>query len=89
MRAIIPVAGIGSRLKPHTFSTPKVLLNVGGKPIISHIIDKLLEEGIDKATFVIGHLGEMIKEYIQNEYPQLNSDFIEQKNKEGLHVAQK
>jgi len=87
MRAIIPVAGIGSRLKPHTFSTPKVLLNVGGKPIISHIIDKLLEEGIDKATFVIGHLGEMIKEYIQNEYPQLNSDFIEQKNKEGLGHA--
>ena len=87
MRAIIPVAGIGSRLKPHTFSTPKVLLNVGGKPIISHIIDKLLDEGINKATFVIGHLGEMIKEYIQNEYPQLNSDFIEQHNKEGLGHA--
>ena len=87
MRAIIPVAGIGSRLKPHTFSTPKVLLNVGGKPIISHIIDKLLEEGINKATFVIGHLGEMIKEYIQNEYPQMKSDFIEQKNKEGLGHA--
>lgn len=87
MRAIIPVAGIGSRLKPHTFSTPKVLLNVGGKPIISHIIDKLLEEGINKATFVIGHLGEMIEEYIQSEYPQLNSDFIEQKNKEGLGHA--
>ncbi len=87
MRAIIPVAGIGSRLKPHTFSTPKVLLNVGGKPIISHIIDKLLEEGINKATFVIGHLGEMIKEYIQSEYPKLKSDFIEQKNKEGLGHA--
>ncbi len=87
MRAIIPVAGIGSRLKPHTFSTPKVLLNVGGKPIISHIIDKLLEEGINKATFVIGHLGEMIKEYIQTEYPQMNSVFIEQKNKEGLGHA--
>jgi glucose-1-phosphate thymidylyltransferase len=87
MRAIIPVAGIGSRLKPHTFSTPKVLLNVGGKPIISHIIDKLLDEGINKATFVIGHLGEMIREYIQSEYPQLKSDFIEQKNKEGLGHA--
>jgi glucose-1-phosphate thymidylyltransferase len=87
MRAIIPVAGIGSRLKPHTFSTPKVLLNVGGKPIISHIIDKLLEEGINKATFVIGHLGEMIEDYIKSEYPQMKSDFIEQKNKEGLGHA--
>lgn len=87
MRAIIPVAGIGSRLKPHTFSTPKVLLNVGGKPIISHIIDKILDEGINKATFVIGHLGEMIEDYIRSEYPKLNSDFIEQKNKEGLGHA--
>ena len=87
MRAIIPVAGIGSRLKPHTFSTPKVLLNVGGKPIISHIVDKLLEEGINRATFVVGHLGEMIIEYIQNEYPHMQTDFIEQKNKEGLGHA--
>ncbi|HED37520.1 MAG TPA: nucleotidyl transferase, partial [Ignavibacteria bacterium] len=68
MRAIIPVAGLGSRLKPHTYSTPKVLLNVGGKPIIAHIIEKLLDEGVDKATFVIGHLGEKIEEYVQNNY---------------------
>jgi glucose-1-phosphate thymidylyltransferase len=87
MRAIIPVAGIGSRLKPHTFSTPKVLLNVGGKPIISHIIDKLLEEGINKATFVIGHLGEMIQEYIQKEYPSMQTDFVRQKEMEGLGHA--
>ena len=44
MRAIIPVAGFGTRLKPHTLTHPKVLLNVGGKPIIAHIIDRLLEE---------------------------------------------
>ncbi len=56
MRAIIPVAGIGTRLKPHTHTTPKVLLNVGGKPILGHILDKLLEEGIKKSTFVIGYL---------------------------------
>ena len=44
MRAIIPVAGFGKRLKPHTYSTPKVLLNVGGKAIIGNIIDKLIAE---------------------------------------------
>ena len=87
MRAIIPVAGIGSRLKPHTYSTPKVLLNVGGKPIISHILDKLLEEGITKATFVIGHLGDMIKEYIEKTYPSVKSSFVEQKSMEGLGHA--
>lgn len=87
MRAIIPVAGIGSRLKPHTYSTPKVLLNVGGKPIIAHILDKLLDEGIDKATFVIGHLGDAIKEYVEKTYPSMKSSFIEQKSMEGLGHA--
>ncbi|HKB84688.1 MAG TPA: sugar phosphate nucleotidyltransferase [Ignavibacteriaceae bacterium] len=87
MRAVIPVAGIGTRLKPHTFSTPKVLLNVGGKPILGHILDKLLAEGLTKSTFIIGYLGEMIKEYVEQEYPQLQSDFIVQDEMHGLGHA--
>ncbi|MGE5499494.1 MAG: sugar phosphate nucleotidyltransferase [Syntrophothermus sp.] len=87
MRAIIPVAGIGSRLKPHTYSVPKVLLNVGGKPIIGHIVEKLLSEDIRKATFVIGHLGEMIRDYITYAYPELHADFVEQKEMHGLGHA--
>ena len=87
MRAIIPVAGLGSRLKPHTYSTPKVLLNVGGKPILGHILDKLLEEDVKKATFVIGHLGDKIIDYVQSSYPSVHSEFIEQKEMEGLGHA--
>ncbi len=87
MRAIIPVAGIGSRLKPHTYSTPKVLLNVGGKPILGYIIEKLLDEGIHKSTFIIGHLGDMIKDYVEKNYPSMQSDFIEQEEMEGLGHA--
>ncbi len=87
MRAVIPVAGIGTRLKPHTYTTPKVLLNVGGKPMLGHILDKLLEEGVHKATFVIGHLGDQIKEYVVKEYPSVKADFIEQKKMEGLGHA--
>jgi glucose-1-phosphate thymidylyltransferase len=87
MRAVIPVAGIGTRLKPHTFSTPKVLLNVGGKPILGHILEKLLEEGINHSTFIIGYLGDMIEEYVKNEYPQMESKFIVQETMEGLGHA--
>ncbi len=87
MRAIIPVAGIGSRLKPHTYSTPKVLLNVGGKPILGHILDKLSAEGIKKATFVIGHLGDMIKDYVNTNYSSFKSDFVEQEEMLGLGHA--
>ena len=45
MRAIIPVAGIGTRLRPHTFTLPKVLLNVAGKPILGHILDTIIARG--------------------------------------------
>ncbi len=87
MRAVIPAAGFGKRLKPHTFSLPKVLLNVGGKPILGHIIDKLLEEKIEKATFVIGYLGEKIIEYVGKHYPNLKADFVEQEEMLGLGHA--
>src|SRR5690606_24411122 len=87
MRAVIPVAGIGSRLKPHTYSIPKVLLNVGGKPILGHILDKLIQENVIKITFVIGHLGEMIRDYITENYNSLKVDFVQQEVMEGLGHA--
>ncbi|MDP3580558.1 MAG: sugar phosphate nucleotidyltransferase [Ignavibacteria bacterium] len=87
MRAVIPAAGFGTRLKPHTFSLPKVLLNVGGKPILGHIIDKLLSEQITKATFVVGYLGEKIVEYVKDEYPEIEASFVTQEIALGLGHA--
>ncbi len=87
MRAIIPVAGIGSRLKPHTHTTPKVLLNVGGKPILGHIIDKVVDAGVTKFTFVLGHLGEMVRDYVDTTYPNITADYVEQVTAQGLGHA--
>jgi len=87
MRAIIPVAGFGTRLKPHTLTHPKVLLNVGGKPIISHIVEKLIEENITEATFIVGYLGEKIEEYITSTFPQIKAEYVEQKELLGLGHA--
>jgi glucose-1-phosphate thymidylyltransferase len=86
MRAIIPVAGVGSRLRPHTYTLPKVLLNVGGKPIIGHILDRLIENGFDEATIIIGHLGEQIKDYVVSTY-RIKVDFVEQTELLGLGHA--
>jgi glucose-1-phosphate thymidylyltransferase len=86
MRAIIPVAGVGSRLRPHTYTVPKVLLNVAGKPIIGHILDKIIEAGFTEATIVIGYLGEMIKEYVLRHYT-IKVDFVEQEERLGLGHA--
>ena len=86
MRAIIPVAGVGSRLRPHTYTVPKVLLNVAGKPIIGHIMDKIIENGLDEATIVVGYLGEKIKDYIHSNYP-IRVDFVDQEERLGLGHA--
>lgn len=86
MRAIIPVAGVGSRLRPHTYTAPKVLLNVAGKPIIGHIMDKIIENGFDEATIVVGYFGERIKDYILSHY-SIKVDFVEQEERLGLGHA--
>jgi len=86
MRAIIPVAGVGSRLRPHTYTLPKVLLNIAGKPMLGHILDKLVENGIDEVTIIIGYLGDRIKEYVTSNY-KLKVDFVEQEERLGLGHA--
>ncbi len=86
MRAIIPVAGVGSRLRPHTYTVPKVLLNVGGKPIIGHILDSVIANGFNEATVIIGYLGEMVKDYVLKHY-SIKVDFVEQEERLGLGHA--
>jgi glucose-1-phosphate thymidylyltransferase len=86
MRAIIPVAGVGSRLRPHTYSLPKVLLNVGGKPILGHILDKLIEQGITKATVVTGYMGKLVEQYVKANY-SMDVKFVSQRESLGLGHA--
>ena len=76
MKAIIPAAGVGTRLRPHTYSIPKILLNVAGKPMISHIIDELITvKELDKIIIIVGHLADKVEEYMFD----LDA-FISQKN---------
>ena len=68
MKAIIPLAGFGTRLRPHTYTKPKPLVNVAGKPVLGHILDKL--EGLDaeEIIFIVGYLGDQIKHYVEANY---------------------
>jgi glucose-1-phosphate thymidylyltransferase len=68
VKALIPVAGVGTRLRPHTYTVPKVLLVVAGKPILGHIVDTLLEAGIEEFCFVVGHMGDQVREWAEREY---------------------
>ncbi len=85
MKAIIPVAGLGTRLLPHTKKIQKSLLPIAGKPTLDYIVDPLLENGIKDITFIIGHLGHQIVEYMKK-YDG-NFCFVEQKEQLGLGHA--
>ena len=87
MKAIIPVAGIGSRLRPHTHTQPKALIPVAGKPILGHIIDSLLEAGIKEYVFVIGYLGDKIENYITSHYKNIKAEFVIQTIGKGIGHA--
>ena len=87
LKAIIPVAGIGTRLRPHTHTVPKSLIPVAGKPILGHIMDKLTNAGVSKFIIVIGYLGDKIEEFITKKYPDVEATFVIQTVGKGVGHA--
>lgn len=87
MKVIIPVAGAGTMLRPHTYTQPKALIPVAGKPILGFIIDRLVEQGLNDFIFVVGYLGDKIKSYIQEDYPNIKASFPLQAKRDGLGHA--
>lgn len=87
MKAIIPVAGAGTKLRPLTYTQPKALIPMAGKTILAVIIDQLLEAGVDDFVFVIGYLGEKIQRYIAKTYPHLKYTVVTQNDRRGTGHA--
>src|SRR5215210_795188 len=87
MKAIIPVAGAGTKLRPHTYTQPKALIPLAGKTILSIIVDQLLDAGIHEFIFIIGYLGEKIQDYVKERYPDLTTHFIQQSERYGIGHA--
>ncbi len=85
MNVIIPVAGEGTRLRPHTHLLPKSLLYVAGKPILGHILDRFQHIEVDKFVLVLGAKGEAIQKFC-NGYPY-KFRFTHQKRRLGLGHA--
>lgn len=86
MHVVIPVAGEGTRLRPHTFSIPKVLLPVAGKPMLDYILDEVVKLSPRKVSLVIGHLGERIRSYVEERY-DLPFAWVYQGKRQGLGHA--
>ena len=87
MWAVVPVAGFGTRLRPHTHTRPKPLLHVAGQPIIGHILDQLVPLGIRRIVLVIGYMGELIVDYVRARSDFDEVKWVEQKELLGLGHA--
>lgn len=87
MKVILPVAGVGTRLRPLTLHLPKCLLPVAGNTIIGHILDALASLPVSEYIFVTGYQAEKVEEYIRRAYSHLNSRFVLQTNPQGLGEA--
>ncbi len=90
LKIIIPMAGFGTRLRPHTWSRPKPLLSAAGDTILGHVL-KLLRTapGAENAEFVfiVGWLGDQVQAYMQAEYPKVHTHFVQQKELKGQSHA--
>jgi glucose-1-phosphate thymidylyltransferase len=87
MKVIIPLAGKGTRLRPHTHVTPKPMMRVAGKPVMSYVLDELRDlGGIDQIIYITGHLKEKVEDFARKSL-DIPSVFIEQKVQDGTAGA--
>jgi glucose-1-phosphate thymidylyltransferase len=87
MKVVMPLAGKGTRLRPHTHLTPKPLLKVGDKPVLAYILDELRELGVNEAVCITGHLKERVEEFMAREYPDFKAVYVEQTEQLGTGHA--
>jgi glucose-1-phosphate thymidylyltransferase len=87
MKVIIPLAGKGTRLRPHTHITPKPMLKIAGKPVIDYVMDDLQRLGnVEQVIYITGHLKDKVELYARAKYP-FDAVFIEQEVQDGTAGA--
>jgi glucose-1-phosphate thymidylyltransferase len=87
MKVIIPLAGKGTRLRPHTHVVPKPMLKVAGRPVMSYVMDDVQKLGnVEQVVYITGHLKERVEAYTRSTY-QIPSVFIEQQVQDGTAGA--
>ena len=86
MQVIIPLAGKGSRLRPHTHLVPKPMLKVAGRPVMDWVMERLDGLDVHELIFITGHLKEQVEQYARAKYTY-PARFIEQKVQDGTAGA--
>jgi glucose-1-phosphate thymidylyltransferase len=85
MKVVIPAAGAGKRLFPHTHTKPKPMVYIAGKPIIGHILDRMIDLEPEEIVLVVGYHKEQIISYIDKHYKdRFNIRYVDQQERLGL-----
>lgn len=90
LKIVIPMAGYGARLRPHTWSRPKQLLRLADKMVIDHVLDTfstLPDPDLSEFIFIVGYLGNKIGEYMAQAHPDLKVRYVEQPEMRGQSHA--
>lgn len=88
MKVIIPLAGKGARLRPHTHTVPKPMMKVAGKPVMDYVLDDVRKLGdVSEVIYITGHLKETVEAHARTTYSDLPASFIEQKVQDGTAGA--
>jgi glucose-1-phosphate thymidylyltransferase len=83
VKVIVPLAGYGTRMRPHTWSRAKPLLNVAGNTIIGHLLNLMSAITTEEVIFVVGYKGDEIESWIRRQHPHLNTHFVVQEEALG------
>lgn len=87
MKVVIPLAGKGTRLRPHTLTVPKPLLEVAGKPVLDYVVEDILGKlDVNQLVFITGHLKENVETHVRERY-DIPAAFVEQKDQDGTAGA--
>ena len=88
MKVLIPLAGKGTRLRPHTHTVPKPMLKVAGKPVMDYVLDDVRRlGGVEEVVYITGHLKEIVEAHARSMYADFPSTFIEQVVQDGTAGA--
>ncbi len=83
MKVILPVAGKGTRLRPHTHTKAKSLVHVAGKTVLEHIVERLLVLDVDQFIFITDENGQQIEAFMADKFPQLDCAYFVQQERLG------